>query len=115
MMANYTVSGGTITITLPARTGAILAPLVPTAASVVVSGKVLNNGGSPISGATVSITDAHGETRTAITNAFGFYQFDGISAGETYLLSARHKRHQFPEQVININEDLSEVNITALP
>ncbi|MDQ3802030.1 MAG: carboxypeptidase regulatory-like domain-containing protein, partial [Acidobacteriota bacterium] len=115
LMASYTVSGGTITVTLPARGGAVLTALAPTAASVSVSGKVLSAAGREISGATVTITDSRGESRTAITNAFGYYQFEGVQAGETYLLGVRHKRYQFLNQAINVNEDLTDVNITAQP
>jgi hypothetical protein len=110
-----TVSGGMITVTIPARSGAVFTNLAPTAASVSVSGTILTAANRPISGATITITDANGDNRTAVTNPFGNYQFEGIPAGETYVLGVRHKRYQFLNQAITVNEDLSEVNITALP
>jgi glycosidase len=114
-LASHTVSGGTITVTIPARSGAIFTNLAPTAASVSVSGTVLTATARPISGATVTITDTGGENRTAVTNPFGHYQFEGIPAGETYVLGVRHKRYQFPSRAITVNEDLSEVDISAMP
>ncbi|MDQ4121298.1 MAG: carboxypeptidase-like regulatory domain-containing protein [Acidobacteriota bacterium] len=69
----------------------------PTAASVVVGGRIRTASGRGISSALVMLTNAAGETRTARTNAFGFYRFEDVSAGETYIFSVFHKRHFFAD------------------
>src|SRR5262245_13938422 len=49
------------------------APLAPTAAPVTISGRVVNRYGRGISGVILSLTDAEGNSRRAITSAFGYY------------------------------------------
>lgn len=84
--------------------------LNPTAAQVSVSGKVLTSKGNGISGARISLTDSNGFVRNVISNSFGFYRFTNVAAGETYVLTARHKKGQFMTQVISVNKELSEIN-----
>ena len=71
--------------------------------------------GYGISKARVSITNQNGETRTAKTNAFGYYNFEEIPVGETYILSAAHKRYQFNSQVITVSEEIQNADFTAEP
>ena len=87
--------------------------LGPTAASVTIGGRVLSSNNRGISAATVSITDGSGIIRSARTNSFGYYRFTEVSAGENYILTARHKNYQFAPQVVSVNEDLSELNFVA--
>jgi|GEM_PF-3296064 len=87
----------------------------PTAASVSVGGRVSTSGGRGISKALVSITNQNGETQTVSTDSFGYYRFDEISVGETYIITVRHKRYQFTNnsQVLTVFEDTNDVNFTA--
>jgi hypothetical protein len=87
----------------------------PTAATVSLSGRVMTAGGGSIMNVRLSLTDSHGNVRTAITDSTGYYQFDDVQAGETYVLSATGKRYSFsqPVQVLNINEEASQVNFIA--
>ena len=86
---------------------------VATAASVSISGQVLEQNGRGISGAIVRLTDMNGEVLTVRTNTFGYFRFPEIAAGQTYVFSAQHKAHSFDSQVINILEDLQDLTITA--
>ena len=86
--------------------------LVPTAASVTVSGQV-TAGKSGLVRARVTLTDMNGETRSAITNSFGYFRFDNVEAGATYVATVRYKGYNFAPQVISINEDFAELNFTA--
>lgn len=63
----------------------------------------------------LSLTDSSGQIRTAATTAFGYYRFDEVQAGETYILSAIGKHYTFsqPTQVLNINEETTQVNFIA--
>ncbi len=94
-----------------------LAELAPTAASVSVGGRVLTANGNGINRAYISLTDGNGFTRRAKTNSFGYYSFDSVEVGETYIISVMSKRYQFaqPTQVLSVNEELNDVNFTALP
>lgn len=85
----------------------------PTAASVTVSGRVsANNRGA--ANVRVIITGADGQTRTALTNSFGYYRFDDVPAGATYVFQARHKRFEFAPQVLSVSEEVNNLNFTAV-
>lgn len=87
----------------------------PTAATVSVSGRVMTASGRGIKNVRLTLTDSSGEVKMATTTSFGYYRFDDVPAGETYILSAVGKRFTFnqPTQVLNINEDTTEVNFIA--
>jgi predicted outer membrane repeat protein len=85
----------------------------PTAASVSVSGRVLTPTGSGLTNAMVMLTDTAGNTRIARTSSFGYYHFNDVAVGETYIFTVVSKRYQFAPQVVNVMEDLTELNFTA--
>ncbi len=87
----------------------------PTAATVSVGGRITTPSGRGISGVQLSLTDSQGNVRTAATTSFGYYRFDAVQAGATYILSATGKHYTFtqPVQVLNINEETTEVNFIA--
>lgn len=85
------------------------------AASVPVGGRVMNSSGYGISRATVTLTPAgSGETRTALTNAFGYYNFDDVEVGRNYIIQVNNKRYSFDPQVVFVTEEM-QVNFTANP
>ncbi len=86
----------------------------PTAASVTIGGRVLNESGRGVFGAQIRMTDASGNTRYAMTNPFGFYRFNDVSAGATYVLTAQRKGFEFAPRVVLVSEDLNELNFPAL-
>jgi pectin methylesterase-like acyl-CoA thioesterase len=94
-------------------TNGLFTVLGPTAAPATIKGRVLTNRGRAIPRAQVVITGPDGVKRYAGTNSFGYYQFNEVTAGETYVINVSHKQYRFVSQVISLNESLSEVNITA--
>ncbi len=84
----------------------------PTAAGVSVSGQV-TVGKTGLARARVTLTDMNGATRTVQTSLFGYFRFDDVAAGATYIVSVNHKRYLFTPQVISVVEDLTELNFTA--
>jgi hypothetical protein len=94
-----------------------VAQIVPTAAAVSIGGQVITAQGNSISGARVSIINANGETRYALTNPFGYYRFAGVPSGEIYILNVSHKQYRFsqPNRVINLTEELDNVDFTSEP
>ncbi len=115
--AGTTVSGGNVTVTIPARSGAVLSTLAPTAAAISISGRVLTAENRGISGARVLIYKPDGKMETAITNNFGNYRFERIAAAANYVIAVSSKNYRFaaPSQVISANEDVGALNFTALP
>ncbi|MEP7038175.1 MAG: carboxypeptidase-like regulatory domain-containing protein, partial [Acidobacteriota bacterium] len=86
----------------------------PTAASVNIDGKVTTINGRGIARATVTITDSAGNRQTRMTNSFGYFRFQDIPAGETYIIEVRNKLYVFAPQVISLTEDIDVLNFTAL-
>lgn len=84
-----------------------------TAASVSVSGRVVS-GKSGISRAIVSVINSDGSVRTAKTNSFGYYSFENVLAGDTYIFTATAKSYSFSPQVISINDAVENLNFTAI-
>jgi len=95
--------------------GAYEVQAAPTAATVSVSGRVTTAQGRGIRNVVVTMTDSIGNTRTAMTTSFGYYRFEEVAAGETYIFAARGKRFSFEQntQVHSIMEDTNNINFVA--
>jgi hypothetical protein len=93
--------------------GAFESSFAPTAASVTIAGRVLAPSGKGVSSARVYLTDSQGETRTALTNQFGYFRFENVAAGETYVFNVFSKRYSFQPQVINVTQEINDLNFTA--
>jgi uncharacterized repeat protein (TIGR01451 family) len=89
--------------------------LSPTSASVNIGGQVLDNSERAVSGALVEMVDSNGTTSVTRTNAFGFFNFENIEAGQTIVLNVTSKRYQFTPQILNVTEDFAGLNFTANP
>lgn len=99
-----TVSAASLTITGSGGT------CTPTAAGVTVSGRVLTPDGYGLRNAIVSITDSTGITRTARTTTFGYYTFENIAVGGTYVVSVGSKRYTFTPRTITVNDAVSDLD-----
>jgi hypothetical protein len=89
----------------------------PTAATVTVGGRVLSGTGRGIARAQVALTDGKGERRIAVTNQFGYFRFEEVRAGESYIFEVKAKRYRFADnpRVLFIGGDYGELNFTASP
>jgi hypothetical protein len=93
------------------------AVLNPSSAEVSLGGRVSTHDGSGISGASVTLSDSSGVTRTAITNPMGYYNFTDVPTGQTYVVTASRKGYIFPDSplVINVQDELTDVDFVASP
>lgn len=85
----------------------------PTAATISIGGRVLTDGGSGLSNATVTLTGADGAALTARTSSFGFYRFENVSAGQTAIVRVVSKRFAFEPQIVNVVEDIEDLNFVG--
>jgi hypothetical protein len=70
----------------------------PTTASV--GGRILNDSGRGVKGATVTLISESGTVRTGATNSQGYYVFEGVSLGEAYVIRPSLSRYNFtPESI----------------
>jgi hypothetical protein len=71
--------------------------LIPSAAQVEIIGRVIDEKGSGIRGATLTLTNANSlETRTVLTSTFGYYRIESVDVGDFYILTVNHRRYGFP-------------------
>jgi hypothetical protein len=93
------------------------AQFAPLAANVSVGGRVRNSFGNGIGKTVVTLIDSNGSTRTVLTNAFGFYRFENLEAGETYTISVRNKRFAFnPDtMILTASENVENADFIASP
>jgi hypothetical protein len=89
--------------------------LVPTASTVSLSGRVFRPNNMPVAGALLTLTNSEGQSRSALSNTFGWYQFDEVPAGQTYVISVRSKRVDFnlPSRVVSPVEDLTGIDFVS--
>ena len=88
--------------------------LVPSAASVSVSGRVLDSNGRGLGKATVVMTFLDGSARTVLTNPFGYYRFDDVAAGQAVVLNVRSKSGTFLTRLILVSDDVTDLDLWAL-
>jgi hypothetical protein len=88
---------------------------MPNTVGFSVSGRVSDGFGSGVSRILVVLTDDEGNVSGAVTNNFGYFSFENVAAGESYIVSVQSKEYQFTPQVITVNDDITGLEITALP
>jgi hypothetical protein len=88
--------------------------LPPTAAGVEVSGRVLTPDGRGLRNATVTMTDVNGVTRTAVTSSFGYYRFEGVPVGDTFVMTVNSRLYRFTPRLVNVKDTLTDVDFVGL-
>lgn len=126
-LTTYSVNSGTGVLTTlniqPANTNGTLghlsgiAYLSPALASATVSGRVFTPNGNGLANAFLTLTDSSGNSRVLQTSPFGYYRFVNVPTGNTYTISVTSKRFTFPNPppMITVNDNISDLNFTALP
>jgi len=86
--------------------------LGPTAANVNVEGRIVSQQtGRPVIGARIMMIDSTGQTRTVITNPFGYYRFTEVPSGAIYTFSVTAKGYQTREVLREITEEVNDFEI----
>ncbi len=119
---NRTTSRDFATRTVCAQTTTLspfaIAPIAPTSAPVTVAGRVLSPNGNGIGNAVITLSDAAtGATLVARSSPFGYYRFDGVAWGRTYIAEIRSKSHSFqiPVREITAFDDIADLDFIADP
>ena len=89
---------------------------VPSAATAVISGRIVTANGRGIGGAVLELTGGNlAEPLTARTNPFGYYRFPAVEVGQNYFIKAAAKNRNFEPstRIHTLLEDASNVNFTA--
>lgn len=110
---------GTASSSFPARLdlhgGFWFQNLAPTAAAVSITGRVTTANGQGIRGARLTLTAPSGAIRRATTSTFGYYTFDGVEVGHTYILEIRSRRFRFanPTRVFSLQDQITDMDFIA--
>lgn len=86
-----------------------------TAAGVSVGGRVVSSEGRGISNVKVGMLDPSGRTWYALTNPFGYFNFENVPAGEVYVFSVKAKGYQPTSVARTISEDVADMEIIVQP
>ncbi len=89
--------------------------LGPTAANLIVAGRVTNSLGRGVANVLITMTDSAGNQRQAQTTSFGYYRFESVTAGETVTLTAKARRYRFNQSSIvrTTNQSVSDGDFIA--
>jgi len=90
-------------------------PLAPTAASVHIEGRVRMANGKGVRNVKITLTEADGSVRTALSSINGKYIFTDVAVGQTIILSASAKRFNFsqPTQMLSLMEAATGIDFIA--
>lgn len=88
--------------------------LAPTAASVTVSGRVSAENGRGIPRSGVKVIGGEDGVRTVMTNSFGYFRFDNVEVGQTYIFEVSAKGYLFAPQVVTVQDNISGLNFSPL-
>jgi len=92
--------------------------LGPTAGNASLSGRVTTADGRGIRNVELTLTGNSLRTPIVVrSRSFGYYMFEGLQAGETYVVTVNSRNHTFspPSQVINLSGNLTDLNFQADP
>jgi hypothetical protein len=77
-----------------------------------ISGRVTREDGRGVAGARLLLSNG-AENRYSVTNPVGYYRFLNVSAGASYWVFARHKRHVFNAREVSLFNDLTGIDFAA--
>jgi len=84
------------------------------AVRVSVVGRITTSNGTGISGARITLIDSGGSSRSSLTSPFGYYGFEKLLNG-TYTITVQAKPFPLLHQVIDINDNISDLNFVLSP
>ena len=88
----------------------------PTAANASISGRVLTAGGVSIRNARVMVSgNSLPQPRVVTTGSFGYFTFEDLTVGETYVVTVNSQRYTFqtPSRVISLVDNIVDADFVA--
>lgn len=93
-----------------------LFPSSPTAADANISGRVTSPIGTGLWNVRVMLAGGNlTEPLYALTNPFGYYQFDNVPAGEDYIVTVQSKQHSFalPFLFLSVSDNITNADFVS--
>jgi hypothetical protein len=88
-----------------------------TAAAASIGGRVLTAAGNGIRNAEVVISGGTlAEPMRVQTGSFGYYHFDNLQTGQTYILTVNSRRYLFttPTRVVSLTDNIADLDFVAV-
>ncbi|MBX3296003.1 MAG: carboxypeptidase regulatory-like domain-containing protein [Acidobacteria bacterium] len=85
--------------------------LAPSSSAAIIAGRVLDREGQSVRGAVVTAIDPDGTVFSAVSNSFGYYRIEELTAGQSYVLSARAKSLNVSGRVVTTENDLNVIDL----
>ena len=87
----------------------------PTAAPITIAGRVKTSSHRGIRGAVVTLTSGKGHLISLTTSSFGYYRFQSLTAGETYILTVSAARYVFSNAsaVVAAEDNVADLDFVA--
>jgi hypothetical protein len=87
----------------------------PTAAPITIAGRVKTSADRGIRGAIVTLTSGNGHLISVTTSSFGYYRFQSLTAGETYILTVSAPRYVFSNAsaVVAAEDSVADLDFVA--
>ena len=96
----------------------VFANAAPTAAPIVIGGRIIDPEGRGISGSSITVTAlGTGVSVSVVSNSFGHYLVPDIPAGRSYLVSVKAKGIDFPvsSRVISADDNVLDIDFVGMP
>lgn len=102
-------------LTAPGDSGARLDSIVgtecaTTSGRVSLSGRILDPEGRGLNGAVVRISNDQGRSWLTRTSTLGYYRFDELDPGRTYIVDVKSRRNTFNPRVIQLFDSVADFN-----
>ncbi|MEO7659385.1 MAG: carboxypeptidase regulatory-like domain-containing protein [Pyrinomonadaceae bacterium] len=82
--------------------------------SASISGRVTTPDGLGLRNAIVTLTDSQGVRQVATTSSFGYYTFNSVRPGETYVAGVSSKRYRFAARNLTVSDNLANIDFVGL-
>ncbi len=87
--------------------------VVASSNKAVLTGRTLSAGRSPVGNARITLTGSDGIVRSTTSNPFGYFEFSGLSTGETYTIEAASKRFVFVSRSVVIDSSAVDIELVS--
>ena len=89
--------------------------LVPTAAHVSISGRIVDPSGIGVSQASLRLMTQEGEILYTRSSSFGFYRFEGVAVGQSVFITVSHRQYVFQPRSMMITDEIVGLDFVAEP
>jgi hypothetical protein len=89
--------------------------LAPTAASVSISGRVVDTAGGGVANAILYMQTKEGSVFISRSSPLGYYQFESVEAGQTVLISVQARRYTYAPRTVLVADEITDLDFLPEP